>query len=53
MFPKSVIVAEPVTSPVKEMVGSLTLKSKVPSPSSYDTDIPLSVLDDTIAPTIS
>ena len=34
VFPKSVIVAEPVTSPVKEIVGSFTLMSKVPSESS-------------------
>ena len=53
VFPRSVIVAEPVTSPVNEIVGSLTLKSKVPSESSYVTLIPLSVLDDTIPPTTS
>ena len=33
-LPKLVIVPEPVTSPVRDIVGSLTLKSKVPSPSS-------------------
>ena len=33
-LPKSVIVPEPVTSPVRDIVGSLTLKSKVPSESS-------------------
>ena len=52
-LPKSVIVPEPVTSPVRDIVGSLTLKSKVPSESSYVTEIPFSVLDDTIPPTTS
>ena len=33
-LPKFVMVAEPVTSPVMAMSGSLTLKSNVPSPSS-------------------
>ena len=34
VLPRSVIVPEPVTSPVRDIVGSLTLKSKVPSESS-------------------
>ena len=53
VLPRLVIVAEPVTSPVKLSTGSATLKSKVPSESSYVTVIPLSVLVVTIPPTTS
>ena len=51
--PKFVIVPLPVTSPLKVIVGSATSKSKVPSPDSKVTDMPDSVLLDTIAPTIA
>ena len=53
VLPKLVIVPEPVASPVNVSVGSSTLKLSTPFVSSYVTERPLSVLDDTIAPTTS
>ena len=50
---RSVIVTEPPRSPASVTVKSSTLKSNVPSLSWYATAIPLSVLEDTIAPTMS
>ena len=52
-LPRFVTVPEPATSPVSAMSKSPTSKSKVLSESSYVTAMPFSVLDDTIAPTMS
>ena len=50
---KSVTVTEPPRSPPSVIVKSSTLKSNVPSESSYVAEIPDSVLLETIAPTMS
>ena len=51
--PRFVIVALPSTSPAIVITGSPTLKFSFPLVSSYSTEMPLSVLEETIPPIVS